>query len=226
MNDTVVEVRELKLNRRVLSKKLYLPLKRVIDFIIALIFCLLLLPIGVVVYIAIKLEDGKNPFYTQKRTGKNGKVFNMYKFRSMRVETEINGRKLTHDERVTKVGKFIRKTSIDELPQIINILKGDMSFIGPRPWITEYYDSFNDTQKRRVEVLPGLSGLAQVKGRNGLTIFDKIKYDLEYVNNISLMFDLKIIFMTIYTVLKKEEAEIIQESIEEELKALRETNGV
>jgi lipopolysaccharide/colanic/teichoic acid biosynthesis glycosyltransferase len=140
----------------------------------------------------------------------------------MTVETEINGKKLNHDQRITKVGKFIRSTSLDELPQIINILKGDMSFIGPRPWITEYYNSFNTEQKRRTEVLPGLSGLAQVKGRNGLTIFDKIKYDLEYVNNISLKYDIKIIFLTIYTVLKKEQAEIIQESIEEEIKALKE----
>ena len=218
MDEVMVEVKELK---GVKSKTLYLITKRITDFLVALIFTILFLPIGIFVYIAIYLEDKRNPIYLQKRTGKDGKVFNIYKFRSMRVETEINGKKLTHDQRVTKIGKFIRKTSLDELPQILNILKGDMSFIGPRPWITDYYDNFNTLQKRRTEVLPGLSGLAQVKGRNGLTIFDKLKYDIHYVDNIGLREDIKILFLTVYTVLKKDSASIIQESIEEEIQALK-----
>ena len=195
--------------------------KRIFDFTLALCIFLITLPIYVVVLIAIKIEDKGPALYVQKRTGKNGKIFNMYKFRSMTVETERDGRKLLHNERVTKVGKIIRKTSIDELPQVLNILKGDMSFIGPRPWITTYYDNFTSNQKRRVEVLPGISGLAQAKGRNGLSVFDKIKYDIEYVEKLSFIFDLKIIFMTIAIVLKKSHAEINQESIEEEVNELK-----
>lgn len=220
MNNTMVETQEL-----VGVKTAYLITKRIIDFFVAIIISIIVFPIGIFIYVMIVLEDGHNPLYIQKRTGKNGKAFNIYKFRSMKIETEINGKKLTHNERVTKVGRIIRKLSLDELPQIINILKGEMSFIGPRPWITEYYENFNSLQKRRTEVLPGLSGLAQVKGRNGLTIFDKIKYDIEYVNNISLKYDIKIVLMTIYTVLKKEQAEIIQESIDDEIKELREYKG-
>lgn len=218
MNEAVLEVKEVHLIK---SKTLYFIIKRVFDFSLALLFFIMLLPISLFIYIAIKLEDRGPLFYVQKRTGKNGKVFNMYKFRSMSVLTERNGKKLTHDERVTKIGRIIRKTSLDELPQILNILKGEMSFIGPRPWMTIYYDNFNEKQKKRVSVLPGITGLAQASGRNGLTIFEKINYDIKYVEKASILFDLKIVFMTIKTVLKKESVDLIQESIEDEINDLK-----
>ena len=126
------------------------------------------------------------------------------------------------ENKLTKVGKFIRKTSLDELSQVINIIKGDMSLIGPRPWIPSYYENFTDYQKRRVEVTPGLTGLAQCKGRNNITIFDKIKYDIEYVDNISFKMDLKIVFLTIKSIFTKEGAELSKSGIKEELELLHE----
>ena len=153
--------------------------KRLFDIIVSLILLILMLPIFIVVFIAIKLDDGGPIFFKQLRTGKKGKTFGMYKFRSMTVETERDGHKLLHDERVTRVGHFLRKTSIDELPQVINVLKGEMSIIGPRPWVVGYYKNFNKEQKHRCDVLPGITGLAQAYGRNALTVFENINYDYE-----------------------------------------------
>lgn len=195
--------------------------KRFFDLIIALLALVVILPVFIVVYIAIKIEDGGPVIYKQIRTGKNGKNFNMYKFRSMTVATEKNGKKLKHNERVTKVGNVLRKTSVDELPQVFNVLKGEMSIIGPRAWIPEYYQNFNKKQKHRCDVLPGITGLAQARGRNGLTIFEKINYDIEYTKNVTLKMDLKIIFESIVIIFKREHAEIIQEDIETELEQLR-----
>ena len=199
---------------------LYLGVKRTIDVFLAAVLLVFLLPIFLLVFIAIKIEDKGPVFYAQIRTGKNGKNFKMYKFRSMTVATHKNGRKLVHEERITKVGVFLRKTSIDEIPQLINVIKGEMAIIGPRAWITEYYNNFTDSQKHRCDCLPGITGLAQVMGRNGLDIFDKIKFDLEYVNNISLKMDAKIILKSIAIIFKREHAEIIQEDIQTELQAL------
>lgn len=195
--------------------------KRVIDVLISFFALLMLWPLFIVIAILIKKEDKGPVFYMQRRTGKDGKVFEMYKFRSMNVVPRGQEMTISHDKRVTKIGKFLRNTSLDELPQFINVLVGDMSFIGPRPWITEYYDNFTDKQKRRVEVKPGIIGLAQAKGRNGLTIFQKINYDIEYVNNISFKMDCKILIDSIKIVLKKEHAEIIQEDITNELNELK-----
>ncbi len=195
--------------------------KRVIDVLISFFALLMLWPLFIVIAILIKKEDKGPVFYMQRRTGKDGKVFEMYKFRSMNVVPRGQEMTISHDKRVTKIGKFLRNTSLDELPQFINVLVGDMSFIGPRPWITEYYDNFTDKQKRRVEVKPGIIGLAQAKGRNGLTIFQKINYDIEYVNNISFKMDCKILIESIKIVLKKEHAEIIQEDITNELNELK-----
>ena len=139
----------------------------------------------------------------------------------MKIEREELKSNLSHEQMVTKVGKFIRKTSLDELPQLFNILKGEMSFIGPRPWIPEYYEWFTDEQKKRADVLPGISGLAQVKGRNGINIFRKIDYDLIYVHNISFKFDLKIILETIKTVFSKADAEISEVGIKQEINELK-----
>ena len=140
----------------------------------------------------------------------------------MKVNREELKSNMTHEQMVTKVGKFIRKTSIDELPQLFNILRGQMSFIGPRPWIPEYYEWFTDEQKRRSDVLPGISGLAQVKGRNGINIFKKIEYDIYYVDHISLWLDIKLVFETIYQVFKETDAEISEQGIKEELRELKE----
>lgn len=200
---------------------MYLKVKRIIDIILALIlFVVFAIPM-ILVSICIKLEDGGTVFYKSQRMGKGLKPFYIYKFRSMKTcRKELDGR-MTHEDMVTKTGKIIRKTSIDELPQLINILKGDMSFIGPRPWILDYYKWFTPEQCRRCEVLPGLSGLAQAKGRNGITIFEKIDYDIEYVDNVTFKNDVKIIIETMKTVLKKSNAEITEEGIKEELKQLR-----
>ena len=182
--------------------------KRLADTILALILLMLAGIPMIIVAIAIKLEDKGPVIYKSVRMGKGLKTFNTYKFRSMKTNREELNSKMSHEQMVTKVGKFIRKTSLDELPQLFNVLKGEMSFIGPRPWIPEYYVWFSDEQKRRADVLPGISGLAQAKGRNGINIFKKIEYDLEYVDNISLWMDIKCIWLTIVTVFKKDNAEI------------------
>lgn len=200
---------------------MYKHIKRIIDAILATI---LLIVAGIpmfIVAIAIKIEDKGPVIYKSVRMGKGLKTFNVYKFRSMKTNRKELEGTLTHDQMVTKVGKFIRKTSLDELPQLINILKGEMSFIGPRPWIPEYYEWFTDEQKRRAEVLLGISGLAQTKGRNGINIFKKIEYDLEYIDNISLIMDIKCIWLTIVTVLKKDNAEISEQGIKEEIEDLK-----
>lgn len=200
-------------------------IKRISDFILALILLIIAAIPMLIVAMCIKIEDKGPIIYKSKRVGKNCKIFNVYKFRSMKVNRQELHSNLSHEQMVTKVGKVIRKTSLDELPQLINILKGEMSFIGPRPWIPEYYDWFTDEQKRRSNVLPGISGLAQVKGRNGISIFKKIEYDLYYVEHISMWLDIKIVFETIVQVFKKTNAEISEQGIKEEIKELKEQNG-
>lgn len=200
---------------------MYIKFKRGIDFILAIFLLLILCIPMIIVAICIKMEDGDSIIYKSKRVGKNLKEFNIYKFRSMKTKRKELDSNLSHDEMVTKVGKFIRRTSIDELPQLINILKGEMSFIGPRPWIPEYYEWFTDEQKRRSDVRPGITGLAAVKGRNGINIFKKINYDIEYVDNISLWLDIKIFIWSVIEVFKKTNAEITEMGIKEELNDLR-----
>ena len=201
---------------------MYKYVKRFLDLIFCLIgFVFAIIPM-IIVAIAIKIDSRGPVFFKQERTGKNGKNFYLYKFRSMAKDNDVMNFK--SENKVTKVGAFIRKTSLDELPQLINILKGDMSFIGPRPWITEYYKNFNAHQKRRVEVLPGITGLAQATGRNNLNVFEKINYDIEYVDNFSFKQDIKVIFMTIKTVLSKEGAELSKYGIKEELEDLKNQN--
>ena len=207
-------------------KKIYIFIKRILDIILSSIALVILLPVFLLVSIAIKLDSPGPIIYKSKRMGKDLKTFNTYKFRSMKINREELHSNMSHEEMVTKVGKFIRKTSIDELPQLINILKGDMSFIGPRPWIPEYYEWFTDEQKRRSSVLPGISGLAQVKGRNGINIFKKIEYDLEYVDNMSLWLDIKLVFETILQVFKKTNAEISEQGIKEEIRELKEQENL
>ena len=200
---------------------MYVKFKRIIDFILAVVLLAILAIPMIIIAICIKIEDKGPIIYKSKRMGKDLKEFNVYKFRSMKTQRKELNSNLSHNEMVTKVGKFIRKTSLDELPQIFNIIKGEMSFIGPRPWIPEYYVWFTEEQKRRANVLPGISGLAQVKGRNGINIFKKIDYDLQYVDNMGITQDIKLIFETIKTVFQKTNAEISEQGIKEEIKELQ-----
>ena len=200
---------------------MYIKIKRIMDLIFAIILLIIFAIPMAVIAICIKLEDNGPIIYKSRRMGKGLKEFDTYKFRSMKTKREELQSELSHDEMVTNIGKFIRKTSLDELPQLINIIKGEMSFIGPRPWIPEYYVWFTDEQKRRVDVLPGISGLAQVRGRNGINIFKKIEYDLQYVDNISFSQDFKLVLETIGTVFSKDNAEISEQGIKEEINDLK-----
>ena len=205
---------------------MYPIIKRLLDIIIATISLILLFIPMVIVAIIIKLDDGGKVLYKQKRIGKNLKSFYIYKFRTMkcdRVELECL---LSHEEMVTRVGRILRATSIDELPQLINIIKGDMSFIGPRPWMIDYYSLFNEEQKRRCDVIPGLSGLAQVKGRNDIDIFKKIEYDLEYVEKANLWLDIKLFVLSIVAAIRKGNSEISELGIKEELKKLQDMQSI
>ena len=192
-----------------MKRKVFLFVKRAFDIIVSLIALIILAIPMIIVAILIKLEDGSPAIFKQLRMGKNLKTFYIYKFRTMKTQREELNSEMSHEEMTTKVGKVLRATSIDELPQLINILKGEMSFIGPRPWIVEYYEWFTDEQKRRSDVRPGITGLAAVKGRNGINIFKKINYDIEYVDNMSLWLDIKILFQTVAKVLGQ--ADINQE---------------
>lgn len=208
--------------KKVKKLSFYKYVKMLFDFLIALLGIIITSPIMLIIAIAIKLDSKGPVLFKQKRTGKNGKVFNMYKFRSMAVDNDVHD--FSKKDQHTKVGSFIRKTSLDELPQFFNILKFEMSFIGPRAWITDYYDLMNEEQRHRCDVLPGITGLAQANGRNNLTIFDKINYDLEYINNFSFMQDMKVIFLTVKTVLSKSGADAGKGTIQDELEALRKQN--
>lgn len=205
-----------------MKRKVFLFIKRAFDIIVSLIALIILAIPMIIVAILIKLEDGSPAIFKQMRMGKNLKPFYIYKFRTMKTQREELNSEMSHEEMTTKVGKILRATSIDELPQLINIFKGQMSFIGPRPWIVEYYEWFTDEQKRRSDVRPGITGLAQIKGRNGINIFKKINYDLEYVDNMSLWLDIKIFFGSIVAVFKKTNAEISESGIKDELTDLRE----
>lgn len=187
----------------------YYPVKSVIEWIFAGMLFVMVLPILFILGILIKLEDPTGPiFFIQTRVGKDNKLFNMYKLRSMRNPTMINGKEMSYDDRMLKIGQAIRKLSLDELPQLINILKGDMSFIGPRPLLVEYLPCYNNTELRRHSVKPGISGWAQVNGRNHLSWEHRFAMDVEYVEKCSFLFDMKIILMTVQKVLMK--ADIVE----------------
>lgn len=205
-----------------MKRKIFFIIKRLFDIVVSLIAIILLALPMVIVAICIKIEDGDPILFKQIRMGKGLKPFYIYKFRTMKTQRKELESDLSHEEMVTKVGKILRATSLDELPQLFNILKGEMSFIGPRPWIVEYYEWFTEEQKRRSEVKPGITGLAQANGRNGINVFKKINYDIEYVDNMSIWLDIKIFFLSIIAVLKKTSAEISEIGIKEELEELRE----
>ena len=183
--------------------KSYVFVKGTLDLIFALILLLLVSPIMISAAIAIKLDSPGPALFRQKRPGKNGKLFSVFKFRTMRMETKKDGRHLSDIERMTKVGFFLRKTSVDELPQLFNILRGEMSFIGPRPLLVQYLEYYTTEQMRRHEVMPGISGWAQVNGRNAIRWEEKFKLDVWYVDHISFWLDVKIFFMTVWNVLNR-----------------------
>jgi len=170
----------------------------------ALITLIVLSPLLLIIAILVKINLGSPVIFKQKRPGLNEKIFTLYKFRTMTDKRDENGKLLPDSERLTSFGKFLRSTSLDELPELYNILKGDMSFIGPRPLLVKYLPLYNDFQRRRHEVRPGLTGLAQVNGRNAISWEQKFKLDVEYVDNVSFIGDLKIIILTIKKVLVRE----------------------
>lgn len=171
--------------------------KRIFDIFSSIIFILLFWWVYIIVAILVKKKLGSPVIFSQKRPGLNGEIFTMYKFRSMTDARDKNGNLLSDEERLPKFGKILRATSLDEIPEFLNILKGDMSLIGPRPLLVEYLERYTPEQARRHEVRPGISGWAQVNGRNAISWEEKFKYDVEYVDNVSFLLDIRIIFMTI-----------------------------
>lgn len=178
--------------------------KRLLDITISLIALFFLLPLMSLIYLLVIINLGNPAFFLQERVGKDNKIFKMIKFRTMKNSTDKNGNLLSDNERVTKFGSFLRSFSLDELPELINILKGDMSLVGPRALLVQYLGLYNDEQIRRHEVLPGLTGWAQINGRNSITWSEKFKLDVWYVDNWSLWLDIKIFFLTFWKVLKRE----------------------
>lgn len=186
-------------------KILYRYVKRSADFTVALLMLTVLSPLMLISACLIAVNRDGPILFKQKRPGKNGKIFTVYKFRTMSTKThDKDGNELSDFERMTGIGKFLRKTSIDELPQLLNILKGDMSFIGPRPLLPEYLELYTDEQMRRHNVLPGISGWAQVNGRNTLTWEEKFTYDVYYVDHYGFKMDMKIFFKTIANVIRQD----------------------
>jgi len=183
--------------------------KRLFDLCIVSVGLVCLSPLLIIVTVWLHYANkGAGAFFYQERIGRNGKFFQVYKYKSMTDERDENGELLPDSKRLTKVGRFVRSTSLDELPQLFNVLKGDMSLIGPRPLPIEYYPYFNETEQHRHDVRPGITGWAQVNGRKNITWGQKLAYDVEYVKNLSFMLDVKIFWLTIYKVLKRSDVGI------------------
>jgi lipopolysaccharide/colanic/teichoic acid biosynthesis glycosyltransferase len=178
--------------------------KTVLDFFVALIGIVVLSPLFLLIILFLFFANHGSPFFFQNRPGKSGVVFKIVKFKTMNDKKDNEGNLCSDEIRLTKIGSFVRKTSLDELPQLINVLKGDMSLIGPRPLLTQYLHLYSDYQNRRHEVKPGITGWAQVNGRNAISWGEKFDYDIFYVDNISFFLDVKILFLTIKKVVLKE----------------------
>ena len=174
------------------------------DFVLSLIAIIVLSPVFLVVAVLVRIKLGSPVIFKQERPGLNEKIFTLYKFRSMTDERDENGELLPNNLRLTKFGKFLRASSLDELPELFNILCGDMSIVGPRPLLVEYLPLYNEIQKHRHDVRPGLTGFAQVNGRNAITWEERFDYDLQYVEKVSFLLDVKIIFRTVEKVFKRE----------------------
>lgn len=172
-------------------------IKRMLDFLLALLGFILLFPIFILVMIGLFFSNNGKPFFFQTRPGKNEKLFKIIKFKTMNDKKDTAGNLLPDAQRLTIIGKFVRKTSLDEIPQLLNVIKGDMSLVGPRPLLVQYLPLYNEEQKTRHKVRPGITGWAQVNGRNAISWQQKFEYDVWYVTNISFLLDVKIIFLTI-----------------------------
>ena len=182
-------------------------IKRFLDLILSLMALILLMPLMLIIYILVRVKLGKPAIFKQERPGKDEKIFTLYKFRTMTDEKDENGNLLPDEQRLTKFGKMLRNTSLDELPELVNIIKGDMSIVGPRPQLVRDMVFMTDKQRKRHSVRQGLTGLAQVNGRNNITWEEKINYDLNYVENISFINDVKIILKTVIKVFKREDTQ-------------------
>ena len=178
--------------------------KQIIDFSIALLALLFLSPIFVIILVGLYIANSGKPFFYQERPGKKNRIFTIIKFKTMNDKKDKDGKLLPDFERLTKLGSIVRKTSLDEIPQLINVLKGNMSLIGPRPLLPKYLPLYDDTQKRRHDVKPGITGWAQINGRNAISWEHKFKYDVWYVDNCSFLLDVKIFWMTFVKVIKRE----------------------
>ena len=198
--------------------------KRLLDIFCAALGIIFFSWLYILIAVMVKIKIGSPIIFRQPRPGKNEKIFNMYKFRTMTNECDENGILLPDDKRLTKFGKFLRSTSIDELPELINIIRGDMAIVGPRPLLVSYLPLYNQRQARRHEVRPGFTGYAQVHGRNSITWEDKFEKDIYYVDNISFLGDLKIIFETIRVVIKKEGITSATSATMEAFKKTKNTN--
>lgn len=179
-------------------------IKRALDFILSLLALIVLSLPMLIIYILVRIKLGKPAIFKQERPGKDEKIFTLYKFRTMTDEKDEQGNLLPDEKRLTKFGKILRSTSLDELPELINILKGDMSIVGPRPLLVEYLEYYTEEEKHRHDVRPGLTGLAQISGRNSISWEEKFKDDLEYVHNVTMINDIKIILKTVVKVFKRE----------------------
>lgn len=179
-------------------------IKRLMDFSLALLAIVILSPVLLIVGVLVRIKLGSPVIFRQKRPGLNEKIFTLFKFRTMTSEMDENGELLSDEIRLTKFGQFLRSTSLDELPELINILIGNMSIVGPRPLLIQYLTLYNEHQRHRHNVRPGLSGLAQVNGRNAISWEDKFNIDVEYVNNVSFLGDMKIICLTMHKVFSRE----------------------
>lgn len=178
-------------------------IKRLLDVLLSLLAIIILLPLLIILYFLVKSKLGSPVIFTQNRPGINEKIFKLYKFRSMTDKKDKSGNLLPDDQRLTSFGRKLRSTSLDELPELFNILKGDMSIVGPRPLLVEYLPFYKDEERKRHYVTPGLTGWAQVNGRNASSWEEKFEKDIYYVNNLSFLLDLKIVLMTLFKVFKK-----------------------
>lgn len=201
-------------------------IKRILDFTLSLIALICLSPILLIVAILVRIKLGSPVIFKQKRPGKNEKIFTLYKFRTMTDEKDDNGDLLPDSQRLTKFGKFLRSTSLDELPELINIIKGEMAIVGPRPLLVKYLPLYNEKQKHRHDVRPGLTGYAQVNGRNAISWEEKFEDDLKYIENITLINDIKIILKTIKKVIKRNDISQENNATIEEFKGSEEKINV
>jgi undecaprenyl phosphate N,N'-diacetylbacillosamine 1-phosphate transferase len=178
--------------------------KRLLDLILSLLGLIILSPIFLIVWLMLIIANEGKPFFFQARPGKNERIFKIIKFKTMNEKKDAQGELLPDEKRLTGVGKFVRKTSLDEIPQLMNVIKGDMSLIGPRPLLIQYLPLYNTDQKRRHEVRPGITGWAQVNGRNAISWQKKFEYDVWYVNHVTFLLDLRILLLTVQKVFKSE----------------------